>query len=201
MTADLLWRREESPLRAPVNWNMEANRQQQHNGAITGSPSTSSESPRVHWLFFTSAANCRFISTSLKVQQCSGSTLSREDLITRETTEESDGQYASRIIFTSQAKPGSTKGTEDTEMGFIKTNTSATLRNRLGILWVVGIGEGGFEIIVIKLLKVFVSNSLEGGRKSYFMSWTLWQQRVGSCILCNVTGTFCTLIGFNANSI
>lgn len=93
-----------------------------NNGAITGSPSTTSESPRVHWLFFMSAAICRFISTSLNVQQCSGSTLSREDLITRETTEESDGQYASRIIFTSQVKPDSTKGTEDTEMGFIKTN-------------------------------------------------------------------------------
>lgn len=201
MTADLLWRHEkESTLHAPVNWNMEANRQQ-HNGAITDPHSTTSESPRAQWLFFMSAVNYRFISTSLKVQQCSGSTLSSEDLITRETTEESDGQYASSIIFTSQAKPDSTKGTEDKEMGFIKTNKSATLRNRLGILWVVGVGKGGLENIFIKLLKVFVLNLLEGSRKSYFMSWTLWQQRVGSCILCNVTGTFCTLIGFNANSI
>lgn len=171
MTADLLWRHEqESTLHAPVNWNMEANRQQ-HNGAITDPHSTTSESPRAQWPFFMSAVNYRFISTSLKVQQCSGSTLSSEDLITRETTEESDGQYASSIIFTSQAKPDSTKGTEDKEMGFIKANKSATLRNRLGILWVVGVGKDGFENIIYSL--------------NYwkFLFWTYWKA-VGRVILC-----------------
>lgn len=69
----------------------QTDRQQQHNDAITGPRSTTSENPRAQCLFFMSAANCGFIFTSLEAQQCSGSTLSSEDLITRETTKESDG--------------------------------------------------------------------------------------------------------------